>query len=636
MDGADDEDRTVFLPGGTAPPVAPSSPSAPPPFAPSAPPSAAPRREGSGIQVGDVLNHIFEVRRFIARGGMGEVFEGANVNSEERVAIKVMLPALAADPNIQAMFRKEARTLTRLSDPALVQYRVLAQEPQLGVLYIVTEYIDGANLCDLLGTLKPSGAELVGLARRLAGGLAVAHGLGAIHRDISPDNILLEDGRLDRAKVIDFGIAKDLDPGAKTVVGDGFAGKMGYVAPEQLGDFDRQVGRWTDVYSLGLVLLAVATGRNPDLSGSFVDAIEKRRRGPDLSGVPAELAPTLAAMVAPDPAKRLRSMDAVLDALRPGAAEATVMAPAASSPPASPPTPPAVARKADGTNNRPLVIGGAVGAAALLAGIGYLAFGDTSRPASSTGVPAATRGGTDIAPIRASIDRALPGIACSWLDVTGVSEGPDGVVAALAGASSDPAGAQAAVAGAVAAGGGSLASTDFADVAPINREMCTSLDVFRRIRGSGPSMLSMAQRKFEMSRLPNGTYQGQIGARIVITLDIGDPSRQFALYGMEPNGKVETLFADRKALADYLAADGGHGLITALGGDRYRLQLDANHSGWSGFLLLTGRGGLPTPLVETATGKRAADWPSRFAAAAAANGWQAHMAWVRTVDEIPN
>ena len=114
-----------------------------PPLAPPAPQSGqttlgslapmAPRTDGDRIQVGDVLNHIFEVKRFLARGGMGEVFEGINVNSDERVAIKVILPQLAADPNVQAMFRKEARTLTRLSHPALVQYRVLAQEPQLGV-----------------------------------------------------------------------------------------------------------------------------------------------------------------------------------------------------------------------------------------------------------------------------------------------------------------------------------------------------------------------------------------------------------------------------------------------------------------------------------------------------------------------
>ena len=103
----------------------------------------APKRS---IAVGDMLNHIFEVKRFLARGGMGEVFEGCNVHTEERVAIKVMLPALAGDEKVIAMFRKEAKTLTKLHHEALVEYRVLAQEPNLHVLYIVTDYIEGTNL----------------------------------------------------------------------------------------------------------------------------------------------------------------------------------------------------------------------------------------------------------------------------------------------------------------------------------------------------------------------------------------------------------------------------------------------------------------------------------------------------------
>ena len=83
---------------------------------------------GSGvsqIKVGDVLNGIYRVERFLARGGMGEVFVGSNIQTEEKVALKVILPALSADAKIQAMFLKEAKTLTKLSHPALVQYRVL-------------------------------------------------------------------------------------------------------------------------------------------------------------------------------------------------------------------------------------------------------------------------------------------------------------------------------------------------------------------------------------------------------------------------------------------------------------------------------------------------------------------------------
>ena len=116
-----------------------------------------------------------------------------------------------------------------------------------------------------------------------------------------------------QAKIIDFGIAKDLDASSATIVGDGFAGKLNYVAPEQLGDFGREIGPWTDVYSLGLVILAVAQGKNVDMSGSLVDAIDKRRRGPGhLAAIPDSLRPLLEAMLRPDPKERLRSMDEVL------------------------------------------------------------------------------------------------------------------------------------------------------------------------------------------------------------------------------------------------------------------------------------------------------------------------------------
>ena len=264
------------------------------------------------VSVGDVLNGIYEVKRLIGRGGMGEVYEGVNINSDERVAIKVMLPSLAADAKVQAMFRKEARTLTRLAHPAVVQYRVLAHEPLLNVLYIVTEFGDAVELTAILGQIHPDSAELRRLIRRLADGLRAAHELGAVHRDMSPDNVLLPDRRLDRARIIDFGIAKDLDPSKATIVGDGFAGKLAYVAPEQFGDFGREIGPWTDIYSLGLVILAVATGRDVDMGSTLVEAVDKRRQGVDLSPIPEDLRPIMERMLAADPAKRARSMDEVL------------------------------------------------------------------------------------------------------------------------------------------------------------------------------------------------------------------------------------------------------------------------------------------------------------------------------------
>jgi len=267
------------------------------------------------LPVGFVLNGIYEIKRFIARGGMGEVYEGANVNAEERVAVKVILPHLAADPKVQALFRKEAKTLTSLAHPALVQYRVLAREPRKDLLYIVTDFIDGEPLTNLIGRQSPTTGELVMLTRRLAEGLHAAHSHGAIHRDISPENVLLPDGVLSRAKIIDFGIAKSMEIGAQTVVGDGFAGKLGYVAPEQFGDFDRRIGPWTDIYSLALVVLALAGGRAPDMGTTLVEAIDRRRAGADITAVPPLLQPLFARMLSPDPRGRPQTMAEVISAL---------------------------------------------------------------------------------------------------------------------------------------------------------------------------------------------------------------------------------------------------------------------------------------------------------------------------------
>src|SRR5580692_9639881 len=302
----EDNTETVFMP--SRPHASTPTPASEPP-APAPPPTPAPAPEAEAaapaeaapgrVSVGDVLNGIYEVKRLIARGGMGEVYEGVNINSDERVAIKVMLPSLAADAKVQAMFRKEARTLTRLAHPAVVQYRVLAHEPLLNVLYIVTEFVDGVELTAVLGQIHPDSSELRSFIRRLADGLRAAHELGAVHRDMSPDNVLLPDRRLDRARIIDFGIA----------------GKLAYVAPEQFGDFGREIGPWTDVYSLGLVILAVASGKDVDMGSTLVEAVDKRRQGVDLAAIPEDLRPLLEKMLAADPAKRARSMDEVLAVL---------------------------------------------------------------------------------------------------------------------------------------------------------------------------------------------------------------------------------------------------------------------------------------------------------------------------------
>lgn len=636
------EDRTVFSPAtGFAATPPPPEPSASPP-AGSAPGSAqgfasapSPSGEARRIQVGDVLNHIFEVRRFIGRGGMGEVFEGINVNSEERVAIKGILPHLAADEAVIAMFRKEAKTLTRLTHPALVQYRVLAQEPQIGVFYIVTEFIDGQNLSDILREINASPADLAMLTKRLAQGLAAAHSLGAIHRDISPDNVMLEAGKLDLAKVIDFGIAKDLDAGSATIVGDGFAGKLNYVAPEQLGDFDRAVGPWTDVYSLGLTMLAVARGKDVDMGGTLVDAVDKRRAGPDLSPIPDALRPVFEKMLKPNPAERVRSMDEVIQLL----ANPSL----ASLPAAAPPSPPkagATAKSAGNAGagsllgNKAVLIGGGVGALALIGIVtAVMMSGSDSGEAddAATDQVATAPAGDPSTVARQAVASGLPGVPCTWLDLVDAQADGTSVSLSFRGVAGKPAEAQGAIGKLLTAKGLQAGSIDFSDVSPINPGDCGPLEAFRQIRAPAAAKLSVAQRQFEMVKLGSefGPDAGKLAAPAVIQVNTNGDSKDLSLVGMDDSGSMTKLIGARAELSP----DNG---IEQPQPGVYRFQLNTDHKGWSGILLLSGQGPFDDALLNGTTASRGADWANRFLAQARQKGWQAEMVWYRTVDAAPN
>jgi serine/threonine-protein kinase len=569
--------------------------------------AAAPQPPRTQVSPGSILNNIYEVKRFLARGGMGEVYEGFNINSDERVAIKVMLPSLAADPNVQAMFRKEARTLTRLNHPAVVQYRVLAQEPSLGVYYIVTEFIDGAPLSDLLPTLQPTKMQLKALTRRLAEGLGAAHALGAVHRDMAPDNVLLPEGRIDLAKIIDFGISKDLDPSKGTIIGDGFAGKLSYVAPEQFGAYDRQVGPWTDVYSLGLVVLAAALGRDVDMGGTLVEAIDKRRAGPDLNPIPPELRPVFTRMLAANPAERLRSMEDVVAALDQSATATQVRA-------RSPQKPAEPKRK---TSPLPLIVAGA-SVAVVVAGVSiFLTVG--KKPAG--GAPPAAAAAPAV---RTSVEQTLPVIGCSWLEVGDFESTPAGVTVRLKGVAGRPAAAQTSISTAVTRAGGTLADLNLDEVAPVGEALCAPLDVFRPLRAEGADLLSLPQRKFEITMQPD---TGKKAARAVIDMHLPDPKQEVALVGLEPNGKMTVLIKTRADLDKAVAA----GAITDQGGGVYRLQVDTDHTGWSGMLLITGKEAVAPALVEGDAAVRGADWPESFRNAATQGGWKTDMVWYRTV-----
>ena len=268
------------------------------------------------IAPGTRLNGIYEVGTLIATGGMGEIYKGHAIQTGDPVAIKLMLPELTENEAALALFRKEASALHHLQHDAIVRYYVFTVEPVLQRPYLAMEFVDGRSLSEVLEKDGALPFEAVrALMQRIAAGLQAAHERGIIHRDVSPDNIILPLGDVARAKIIDFGIARSTQLSDGTVIGSGFAGKHNYVSPEQLGLFGGNVTAKSDIYSLGLVLVQALTGRAIDMGGSQFQIVEKRRALPDLGAIDMRFRPLLERMLQPNPADRPESMAMCASAL---------------------------------------------------------------------------------------------------------------------------------------------------------------------------------------------------------------------------------------------------------------------------------------------------------------------------------
>ncbi len=266
----------------------------------------APR--AGAVSVGTTLNGIYEVERLIAVGGMGEVYKGRAIQTGDAVAIKMIRPEMARDEAALALFRREAAALHNLYNEAIVRYYVFTIDPVTQSPYLAMEFVDGQPLSERIKEGPLSLEEVDVLRRRIAPGLHAAHLLGIVHRDVSPDNIILPGGNLARAKIIDFGIARSSILGEGTVIGSGFAGKYNYVSPEQLGLYGGDVTGRSDMYSFGLVLAEALAGKALDMGGTQVQILDKRRKVPDLATIDARIRPLLARMLAADPAERFADM----------------------------------------------------------------------------------------------------------------------------------------------------------------------------------------------------------------------------------------------------------------------------------------------------------------------------------------
>ena len=271
-----------------------------------------PRSLGS-VEPGTRLNGIYQIEKMIAQGGMGEVYRGFNVQTADIVAIKMIRPEFSDNDEVMELFRREASILHNLVHEAIVRYFLFSVDPVIGRAYLAMEFVDGPSLRDRLTSGPLSLPDVTILRKRIASALETAHRLGVVHRDISSDNFILPNADVRNAKIIDFGIARSLEVGKKTIIGSGFAGKYNYVSPEQLGMAGGDVTAKSDIYSFGLVLAEAARGHALDMNGSQAEVIDKRRIVPDLSDIDPTIRPLLQAMLQPRPENRPASMAAIAE-----------------------------------------------------------------------------------------------------------------------------------------------------------------------------------------------------------------------------------------------------------------------------------------------------------------------------------
>ena len=260
--------------------------------------------------VGELIAGRYELEELVGTGGMSSVYRAHDRLLERDVALKVLHQQFTADDDYVERFRREARSVAQLSHLNIVT--VIDRGEQDGRQFIVFEYVDGENLKGLVERKGPlTEHEAVGLTLQVARALGFAHEHGLVHRDVKPQNVLLNgDGR---AKVTDFGIARSLEVhGGLTQTGT-VLGTSDYIAPEQARG--ARADAQSDIYSLGAVLYELLTGDVPFPGDNFVAVAMRhinepppsvRERRPDVS---PRLDAAIRRAMAKDPRDRFGSMD---------------------------------------------------------------------------------------------------------------------------------------------------------------------------------------------------------------------------------------------------------------------------------------------------------------------------------------
>ncbi|EGD40999.1 serine/threonine protein kinase PknA [Nocardioidaceae bacterium Broad-1] len=263
----------------------------------------------------------YRLHRLLGRGGMGEVWQAADIRLERWVAVKVV--ETSADPKVTERFRREALSTTAASHPGTVQvHDVGVEQTEYGsIVYLVMELLPGPTLADRLEkqgrfTMEETGEVIVQVARTLG----AVHASGIIHRDIKPSNLVYDgDGRI---RVLDFGIAQLANHQAERLTSTRHVmGSLPYISPEQAAD--TVVGPPSDIYALGCVAFELLTGRAPYAGSEPVSMIYQHVTAPvphvnDVVTVPAHVDEFVASMMDKDPSRRPTAGEVVAFARRPG------------------------------------------------------------------------------------------------------------------------------------------------------------------------------------------------------------------------------------------------------------------------------------------------------------------------------
>ena len=285
-------------------------------------------RPSQRLQDGAVLAGRFRIIRFIAAGGMGEVYEAEDQELRDRVAIKIISPEILNQPNAVARFKREVHLARKVTHPNvcrifdLFRHKAEGGSGQQDIVFITMELLHGQTLSEQLKAGRLDASQALPLARQMASALAAAHSVGIVHRDFKPGNVVLVSaGGQWRAVVTDFGLA------LRSLTGDvsatrsplqTFLGTPAYMAPELLEG--RPATPASDIYALGLVMYEMVTGVRPFQGDTAMSAALKRLT--EAATPPRRLQPGLSKKwdsvilrcLERDPAQRFSGANEVLDA----------------------------------------------------------------------------------------------------------------------------------------------------------------------------------------------------------------------------------------------------------------------------------------------------------------------------------